>query len=627
MTWPNRGGGDGGGAVDSVGVTSPLTNTGTPTDPVLAIPAATTAQPGYMTTAQISTLTAALITDPATGVTTVPGAATLNGASSAAYNDIVGLRTPGIGITVPTVSSRQTLSRFDLATNTQPAGASDQTGDVPQFGTSSVRFLIGNGATTNLFPKNAVSYSAAAVDVTDKYVTLRIKQIFVASSSIELANVGSIQVRLHNEATPNTASANYLRAFCGKAANGDRMTGLWQNIRIPIEEFGVVGTITDVAAFKQQIRYASVSINHVGTTSDTLRFGIASITVEPKLATKGMCILSFDDCRLDTFTYAAALMARYGFVGVLYPGAFREDLGKDAANKMNIAQLQALVAQGWQVGSQAWDTEAPGYSVAAMAGAMSAEHNYMLSLGLKGSVDGSYFSNVGPNGVYQTVFDQAFRTMRDYMQFNDAQTPRPETCPPSERQMLKCYGVFTTTNSATNGLIPYAQKAAAQKGCAIYSWHALASSDTKIAADGGTLTSFEKFTEWLDLNRDIIEVVTMDTYVRRMAGPQADAYPGVIQLANNATVKTANYTVGATDSLIRVDATSGNLTVTLPSAAAAYASGIGKVFSVKKMDFGVNTVTVSGATIDGAASVVLSSQYSSITVQSNGTTYDIVGKV
>lgn len=476
------------------------------------LPVATTAQLGGLKPDQLSVLV-----DSVTGIAAIPGSAALAGAASAAYNDTVGLRTPGIGITVPAVTSRQTLSRFDLATNTQPAGASDRTDDVPQFGTSSVRFLIGNGATTTLFPKNAVSYSTAAVDVTDKYITLRIRQIFVASSSIELANVGSIQLRLHNEATPTTASANYMRAFCGKRANGDRMTGDWQNIRIPIEEFGVVGTIADVPAFLQSVRYASVSINHVGTTSDTLRFGIASVTVEPKLATKGMCILSFDDCRLDTFTYAAALMARYGFVGVLYPGAFREDLGKDAANKMNIAQLRALVAQGWQVGSQAWDTEAPAYSLATMAGAMSANHNYMLSLSLPGSVDGSYFSNVGPGSTYQTVFNQMFRTMRDYSQFTDlSESPRCETCPPSERQMLKCYGVFTTTNSATNSLIPYAQKAADQKGCAIYSWHALSGSDTKLAADGGTLTSFEKFLEWLDQHRDIIEVVTTDTWIRRM---------------------------------------------------------------------------------------------------------------
>lgn len=47
-----------GGGIVSVTATSPLTKTGTSTAPVLGMPAATTASPGYMTAAQVASLTA-----------------------------------------------------------------------------------------------------------------------------------------------------------------------------------------------------------------------------------------------------------------------------------------------------------------------------------------------------------------------------------------------------------------------------------------------------------------------------------------------------------------------------------------------------------------------------------------
>lgn len=92
----------------------------------------------------------------------------------------------------------------------------------------------------------------------------------------------------------------------------------------------------------------------------------------------------------------------------------------------------------------------------------------------------------------------------------------------------------------------------------------------------------------------------------------------------SSVTKTANYTVTRIDDIIRVDATSGNLTMTLFSAATVAA---GFRVTIKKIDATANTMTIAttgGETIDGGASVVTGVQYTSYTLDSNGTNWEIV---
>jgi len=94
-------------------------------------------------------------------------------------------------------------------------------------------------------------------------------------------------------------------------------------------------------------------------------------------------------------------------------------------------------------------------------------------------------------------------------------------------------------------------------------------------------------------------------------------------IATAIATKTANYTATDTDSVLICDASSGALTVTLPSA-----SGIaGRQYTIKRINTGTNVVTIaaaSGETIDGAASVDLGSQYDVITVVSDGSNWWMV---
>ena len=80
---------------------------------------------------------------------------------------------------------------------------------------------------------------------------------------------------------------------------------------------------------------------------------------------------------------------------------------------------------------------------------------------------------------------------------------------------------------------------------------------------------------------------------------------------------TAAYTIEADIFYIRVDATSGAITVTLPVATNCG----GRQVAIKKIDSSVNSVTIARAstdTIEGSASMALASQWDKQTLISNG---------
>lgn len=84
------------------------------------------------------------------------------------------------------------------------------------------------------------------------------------------------------------------------------------------------------------------------------------------------------------------------------------------------------------------------------------------------------------------------------------------------------------------------------------------------------------------------------------------------------TTVTSSTTATASHHTILADATSGNITITLPAASGCS----GRIYIVKKIDSGGNSVTIDGnssETIDGATTVSTSTQWVSFQIQSNGT--------
>jgi prefoldin subunit 5 len=90
------------------------------------------------------------------------------------------------------------------------------------------------------------------------------------------------------------------------------------------------------------------------------------------------------------------------------------------------------------------------------------------------------------------------------------------------------------------------------------------------------------------------------------------------------TTTTSNYTLSSNDYSVLANASSGAITITLPTA-----SGIaGRIYVIKKIDSSANAVTITpntGQTIDGANSYALSTQYKYVVLQSTGSNWVIIG--
>ena len=88
-------------------------------------------------------------------------------------------------------------------------------------------------------------------------------------------------------------------------------------------------------------------------------------------------------------------------------------------------------------------------------------------------------------------------------------------------------------------------------------------------------------------------------------------------------ITTTTYTVTSTDTVVFADATSNNVTITLPAA-----SGLtGYRFYIKRIDSSGHTVTIARTipdTIDGMTSFTLDLQYTAIGVVSNGSNWYIL---
>lgn len=86
--------------------------------------------------------------------------------------------------------------------------------------------------------------------------------------------------------------------------------------------------------------------------------------------------------------------------------------------------------------------------------------------------------------------------------------------------------------------------------------------------------------------------------------------------------KTANYTLTTTDDVIKADATSGAITMTLPTAV-----GVKKAYRIKKIDStsnAVNIATTSSQTIDGSSSIAITVQNTALLLVSDGANWVIL---
>lgn len=90
---------------------------------------------------------------------------------------------------------------------------------------------------------------------------------------------------------------------------------------------------------------------------------------------------------------------------------------------------------------------------------------------------------------------------------------------------------------------------------------------------------------------------------------------GTLRITTNITATAAR------DSFYSADASGGPITVQLPAAGSVVA---GRQYQVKKVDGTANAVTISGISIDGAATADITTRYEVVTVISDGTEWLII---
>jgi hypothetical protein len=118
-------------------------------------------------------------------------------------------------------------------------------------------------------------------------------------------------------------------------------------------------------------------------------------------------------------------------------------------------------------------------------------------------------------------------------------------------------------------------------------------------------------------------IVASSTLIANLNADRLDGLHASVFLIGNIVTKTGDYTATATDFTIICDATSGAITITLPDADSSYR----KIYHIKKVDGTGNTVTIDadGAEmIDDAATVVITAQYESVTIQCDGTEWWVI---
>ncbi len=326
-----------------------------------------------------------------------------------------------------------------------------------------------------------------ADDITGKNIYIQLKLV----SGVPPDN---LRVRLYTAGQLGSTSTNYWQAEILYPHGGTLKTGqYWQTFAVPAANFTAVGTPGAITGI------VSAGVQVVGTSAGAFLLG--DIFSCPNLLTKGAVIIGFDDCRSDTWFAAARTMVNRGLVGVCYPGAIASVIRSSPDEfQMTLNQLRRMQNDyGWQIASQAWDSENPNDTLPDFAAKMSAMRAFYEAEGLRGGADGSYFSNVSLGSARDYTFRQCFRTMRSYTIWSAAQvgSVRAECTPTPDPYNLQAFGVDTTVHTAAH-MQTLVDQAIAKKGVMRFIFHGITESNATLV---GLL-------DYLDAQRANVDVMT-----------------------------------------------------------------------------------------------------------------------
>lgn len=152
-------------------------------------------------------------------------------------------------------------------------------------------------------------------------------------------------------------------------------------------------------------------------------------------------------------------------------------------------------------------------------------------------------------------------------------------------------------------------------------------SNVTLDQSGNTITFDSSAPPVLVLGEDdpIPEGTSPDTIIVRLGEGvgEGEGGEGGLSAIFNVSTKTSNYTITTDDTMVLADATSDNVTITLPLASEAE----GYRFYIKRIDDSGNTVTIarSGSdTIDGGTSASINGQWTVVGAVSDGNAWYLI---
>jgi peptidoglycan/xylan/chitin deacetylase (PgdA/CDA1 family) len=211
---------------------------------------------------------------------------------------------------------------------------------------------------------------------------------------------GQFQWNIYSSGSPNSAQTNFHAITGATAPMGTVTTGIdgvngngrWQKFAIHISQWEVNGTGADLTHI---IRFA---LFYRGTSGFQPAAFIGDVVWIPDQRPRGAVVFSFDDGYTDALLIAKPILDQVGAHAMIYPSAWLANGPYDGVTYMTLAQAQSLVAAGWQIGGQGYQTETntivDGWTTYQRVADIVAQRSKILALGdAAGGADGSNFSN------------------------------------------------------------------------------------------------------------------------------------------------------------------------------------------------------------------------------------------
>jgi hypothetical protein len=351
------------------------------------------------------------------------------------------------------------FARFHTAASLSPANPAGVSADVaPDHPSGAITVTAANFA-----ERTAVQVVSPTVDISNKIVRVPCK-----ISSTDWTKVQRILVEVTSAVggTDFTNGANVkIIPGSGTSTTVYQLRDLYQNFAVGPSEWSPFGAGADLTA----ITGIRVRINHnssAGSSSISLSHA-ETVPLYGNAEGKATLILCFDDWYASHWTTVLQKFEQYGFPGNLVPNLAQP---QDFEVRDQIRHM--VERYGWQVWSHAWTNSS--HNTIPTGDAFTAEHAAVrqraAALALPGGEDFAWYGNLSPNVDHYERLRQFYRTGRLFV--GDRPPLRTETMPPMEPLRMVGYGMGAADSADSGALmIAYINKAIAQKGLAIITWH------------------------------------------------------------------------------------------------------------------------------------------------------------